>query len=149
MWSEPDYNLTARLYEEVFMPNYQYRCLDCKKSFEVFMTYTEYGTLSVQCTKCGSENVQRRIGRVRFARSEESRLENLADPGNLAGLEDDPRALGRMMRQMSSEMGEDLGPEFDEVVHRLEAGQSPEDIEKEIPDLGGPGGGDDFGDLDE
>ena len=34
-----------------------------------------------------------------------------------------------MMRKMSSEMGEDMGPEFDEVVGRLEAGQSPEDIE--------------------
>ena len=27
-------------------------------------------------------------------------------------------------------MGEDLPPEFDEVVDRLEKGQSPEDIEK-------------------
>ena len=30
----------------------------------------------------------------------------------LEGLEDDPRALGRMMRKMSKEMGEDAGPEF-------------------------------------
>jgi hypothetical protein len=92
--------------------------------------------------------VVRRIGRIRFARSEESRLDNLADPSALAGLEDDPRALGKMMRQMGREMGEDMPAEFDEVVGRLEAGQSPEDIEKEIPDLGGlggeggPGGGD-------
>jgi hypothetical protein len=43
-------------------------------------------------------------------------------------------------------MGEDLGPEFSEVVNRLEAGQSPEDIEKAIPDLGNElgGGADDF-----
>ena len=40
------------------------------------------------------------------------------------------------MRQMGSEAGEELGPEFDEVVGRLEAGQTPEDIEKELPDLG-------------
>jgi Flp pilus assembly protein TadB len=44
--------------------------------------------------------------------------------------------MAKMMRQMSSEMGEELGPEFDEVVDRLEAGQSPEDIEKDLPDLG-------------
>jgi hypothetical protein len=39
-----------------------------------------------------------------------------------------------------------MGPEFDEVIGRLEAGQSPEDIESELPDLGGPdsGGLDDF-----
>ncbi len=41
-----------------------------------------------------------------------------------------------MMRQMSQEIGEDMGPEFDEVIGRLEAGQSPEDIEQAIPDLG-------------
>jgi hypothetical protein len=45
---------------------------------------------------------------------------------------------------MGKEMGEDLPPEFDEVVGRLESGQSPEEIEKEIPDLGNAtGSGDD------
>jgi hypothetical protein len=68
----------------------------------------------------------------------------------LAGLEEDPKAMGRMMRKMSREMGEDLGPEFDEVVGRLEAGQSPEDIEKTIPELGeGMAGGMDDGDMGE
>ncbi len=130
------------------MPNYPYRCLDCKKRFEIYMTFSEYGKLSVACPNCESQNVQRRIGRVRFARSEESRLENLADTDNLDGLEDDPRAMGKMMRKMGREMGEDMGPEFDEVIDRLEAGQSPEDIESSMPDLGsGPGddgGGEDF-----
>lgn len=126
------------------MPTYQFICLDCKKRFEIFMTYHEYGTRPVSCPRCASLRVQRRIGRIRVARSEESRMESLADPSSLAGLEDDPRALGRMMREMSREMGEDMGPEFNEVIGRLEAGQSPEEIEKEVPDLGGegpPGGG--------
>ncbi len=52
------------------------------------------------------------------------------------GLEDDPRALGKMMRKMGSEMGEELPAEFDEVVDRLESGQSPEEIESALPDLG-------------
>jgi putative FmdB family regulatory protein len=141
------------------MPAYQYNCLDCKRRFEVFMSYAEYGTRSVTCTRCGSANIQRRIGRIRIARSEESRLDNFADPSDLEGLENDPRALGRMMRRMKEEMGSetegDIGPEFDEVVNRLEKGQSPEDIEKALPELaesmgddggmGGMGGmGDDF-----
>jgi putative FmdB family regulatory protein len=123
------------------MPNYDYRCLNCKRRFTVFLSYQEYGQKSIQCPHCASDNVQRRIGRIRFARSEESRIESMADPSNLEGLEDDPRALGRMMRQMGKEMGEEIGPEFDEVVNRLEAGQSPEDIEKAIPELGEEGGG--------
>jgi putative FmdB family regulatory protein len=123
------------------MPIYQYRCLNCKKRFDVFLSYSEYGSKKVTCSHCGSEQIQRRIGRIRIAKSEESRLDNLADPSSLEGLEEDPRALGRMMRKMGSEMGEELGPEFNEVVGRLEAGQSPEEIEKAIPDLEGETGG--------
>lgn len=122
------------------MPTYQYRCLDCRKRFEIFMTYDEYGKKEIHCTHCGSNKVQRRIGRIRVARSEESRMDEMIDPGSLEGLEDDPRALGQMMRKMSHEMGEDMGPEFDEVIDRLEKGQSPEDIEKAMPDLGSEGG---------
>lgn len=123
------------------MPIYQYRCLNCKRRFEVFLTYKDYGEKSVSCPHCASDHVQRRIGRIRVAKSEESRLDALADPSGLEGLENDPRALGKMMRKMGNEMGEEVGPEFDEVVDRLEAGQSPEDIEKAIPDLEGGAGG--------
>jgi putative FmdB family regulatory protein len=130
------------------MPIYQYRCLNCKKRFEVFLTYQEYGTKVIRCSHCTSDQVQRRIGRIRIAKSEESRLDSLTDTTNLEGLENDPRALGKMMRKMGNEMGEEVGPEFNEVVDRLESGQSPEDIEKAIPDLEGgmnnPGGDEDY-----
>jgi putative FmdB family regulatory protein len=118
------------------MPDYEYCCKACRRRFAVFLTYKEYGEKKVVCPHCSSEQVERRIGRIRIAKSEESRLENLADPSQLEGLEEDPRSLGRMMRKMSSEMGEDLGPEFNEVIDRLEAGQSPEDIEESVPGLG-------------
>lgn len=118
------------------MPTYEYRCLDCRKRFEVFLKFSEYGVKKVTCPHCLSENIQRRIGKVRVARSDESRLTSLADPSNLASLDEDPRALGKMMREMSHEVGEDMGGEFDEVVSRLESGQNPEEIEREFPDLG-------------
>ena len=46
-----------------------------------------------------------------------------------------------MMRKMGNEMGEELPPEFDDVVDRLEAGQSPEEIESALPNMGADGGG--------
>lgn len=128
------------------MPNYLYRCLNCKKRFEIFLTYAEYGVVPVNCPHCEDANVTRRINRVRIARSTDSLLANLDDPSSLDGLEDDPKAMGQMMRRMGAELGEDLGPEFHEVVNRLEAGQSPEDIEAALPDLGESGGG--LGDED-
>jgi hypothetical protein len=33
-----------------------------------------------------------------------------------------------------------MGPEYDEVLDRLESGQSPEDIESAMPDLDPDGG---------
>lgn len=132
------------------MPFYDFRCLNCKRRFDVRLSYEEYGQNPVECPYCHSKEVTRKIGRIRFARSDESRLDDMAMPENLDGLENDPRALGKMMKQMSSQMGEDMGPEFHEVVNRLEKGQSPEDIERDMPDLGsgdegGAGGGFDGG----
>ena len=135
------------------MPTYDFRCLDCHRKFEIFLTYAEYGQIKVTCLHCHSSNVTRKIGRIRMAHSEENRLESMADPANLEGLEDNPRALGRMMKQMSSELGEDMGPEFKEVVGRLESGESPDQIEKSMPDLGAEGadmgGAPDMGGLDD
>jgi len=68
-------------------------------------------------------------------------LEDLTDFSDFPDFdESDPRSLGRWMRKMSAEIGEDLGPEFEEVVGRLEAGESPEEIEKTMPELMGEGG---------
>lgn len=130
------------------MPMYPYRCLNCKKRFEIFMSYTEYGTLPISCPHCGDTNVTRRINRVRIARSTDSMLDNLDDPSSLEGLEDDPKAMGQMMRRMGAEMGEDLGPEFHEVIDRLESGQSPEEIEAALPDMGEGDGSAMDGELD-
>ncbi len=119
------------------MPTYDFICNNCEKRFDVFMTFREYGKKAVHCTHCESENVRRRMTKVRIAKTSESRMESMANdfPG-FEGMEDDPKALGQMMRKMGTEMGEDLPPEFDEVVDRLDAGQSPEEIESVLPDLG-------------
>lgn len=127
------------------MPTYDYRCEECHHRFDIFLSYEEYDHTDVHCPKCGNSQVQRRIGRIRIAKSGGGNLENLMDdPSSLEGIEDDPRAMGKLMRQMQSELGEDVGPEFDEVVSRLEKGQAPEEIEKDMPELGDLGDNGDY-----
>ena len=66
-------------------------------------------------------------------RSEDARLEALSDPSTFNDLdENNPRSVGKLMRRMGTEMGEDMGPEFDEMVGRLEAGEDPESIESDM-----------------
>jgi putative FmdB family regulatory protein len=128
------------------MPLYDFVCQECQNRFDVYLTYDQYGKKRVTCPACKSKNTRRRLPRVRVAKSDDSRIDDLAgdfsDPAALAGLEDDPQAMGRVMRKMGSQLGDELPPEFNEVVDRLEKGQSPEDIERDIPDLGGPPGDD-------
>lgn len=131
------------------MPIYEYRCHNCRRRVSVFWrTYSDADGAKPSCPRCGSASLTRLISRVRVIRSEESRLDDLADPSLLSDFdENDPRSLARMMRRMSDEVGEDMGPEFDEVIGRLEAGEDPEEIEKSMPDLMGEGA-DDLGGLD-
>lgn len=124
-----------------------------------YKTIADYETAKHVCLHCGSADLTRLIGRVAIARSPLSRLmgggaEDDAGDDVLGDLDNaDPRTLGRMLREMSAEAGEDIGPEFDEVVNRLERGEDPESIEASLPELGdapdsslaGPPGLPDFG----
>lgn len=122
------------------MPFYDYQCESCGKRARLEFSYSEYGKVQPVCPYCSSQQMKRRISRVALAKSENTRLDSMVD-SDLSGLdENDPRSLGKFMRQMGQEMGEDLGDEFNEVVDRLEKGESPETIEQSMPDLSSSAG---------
>ena len=126
------------------MPTYDFICNNCNQNFDVFLTFAEYGKKTITCAHCKSKNVRRRMTKVRIAKSEDSRMESMAsDFSGMEGLENDPKEMGRVMRKMGKEMGEELPPEFNEVVDRLEKGQSPEEIESAVPNLGDTAASDD------
>jgi hypothetical protein len=76
---------------------------------------------------------------VATVKSDEARMEAMADPSSFRDIdENDPKSVARFMRKMGDQMGgEDWGPEFGEMVNRLESGESPEEIEKTMPGLAG------------
>ncbi|MDX1613946.1 MAG: FmdB family zinc ribbon protein [Candidatus Promineifilaceae bacterium] len=129
------------------MPYYEFRCRDCGRKVRLFYTYEEYDHAEPRCPNCESRNLKRLISRIALAKSEESRLDAMDPDSMMADLdEEDPRSLGRFMRRMSQEMGEDLGDEFNEVVDRLESGESPDSIEESMPELADDAGGMTFDD---
>lgn len=79
------------------------------------------------------------MSRFAMPRSEDQRLDALANPSNFGDLdENDPKSVARMMRKLGKEMGDELsGPEFDQAVEELESGKLDDD------DGGGGSPGDD------
>ena len=50
-------------------------------------------------------------------RSEENRMESLADPSKWSDLDEkDPKSMARWMKRMGKEMGEDMGEDVDQMV---------------------------------
>ena len=130
------------------MPTYEFHCLGCKKRFELFISFKDYGKKEIHCPFCQSLDLQRSIGKVRISRSVDSRLDDLSNPDALEGLDENPQSMGKMLRKMKSQVGEGAGPEFDEVVGRLESGETPEQIESEMPALGKEPGDSPFPNMD-
>jgi len=61
--------------------------------------------------------MSRVLSRVRVVRSEESRMENLADPAKWGGLDEkDPKSMATWMKRMGKELGEDAGEDVDQMV---------------------------------
>jgi len=110
------------------MPIYEYKCANCGRISSV-LTRTYGAPDQLVCSKCGKPDLRRLVSRFAVVRSEESRLEAMADPSAFADVdENDPRSVARWAKRMGREMGEDLGEEFDEMVERMEAGEMPDDL---------------------
>jgi len=126
------------------VPIYEYRCPRCGKRWnKLWATVpSEKQEKGLRCRSCGGRSLKRLFSPFARTKSEEQRLESLADGSALAGLDEkDPRSLARFMRRMSEETGEPLEGEEREMLERMEAGEMPEDDEGAG---GGAGGGDDF-----
>jgi putative FmdB family regulatory protein len=120
------------------MPIYEYRCTACKRKVTV-LTLRASETVDPVCEHCGSRALTRLMSRFAMVRSDESRLDHLADDDALGGLdENDPKSVARWMRKMGKELGEDAGDDFDEMVDEMEAGGDDDD------DQGSPAGEDDL-----
>jgi putative FmdB family regulatory protein len=90
------------------MPIYEYQCDACRKRTTRFILNIS-NPEPARCQHCGSERLTRLMSRIATPKSEEARLESLADPSNLGDFdESDPQSMTRFMKKMAGEMGEDF-----------------------------------------
>ncbi len=91
------------------MPIYEYRCDDCGKISEFLLIKTDENFVP-QCKRCKSKKMSRILSKVRMIRSEESRMESLADPSKWGDLDErDPKSMAKWVKRMGNELGEDTG----------------------------------------
>jgi putative FmdB family regulatory protein len=102
------------------MPIYEYRCADCRKISEFLLIKTDE-TFVPQCKRCRSKKMSRVLSKVRVLRSEESRMESLADPSKWGDLDErDPKSMAKWMKKMGKELGEDMEGMDEEVDQAIE-----------------------------
>jgi putative FmdB family regulatory protein len=119
------------------MPIYEYGCFDCRKRSSLFVRSMSTA-VKAKCEHCGSKKVKRLISRVAVGRSSGGGMEDF-DESMLGDVdENDPRSMAKFARRMRDETGEDMGPEFDQAIEQMEAGEMPDDFGDEA------GGGGDF-----
>ena len=98
------------------MPIYEYRCENCGKISEFLLIITDEA-FTPRCKRCKSKKMSRILSRVRIIRSEESRMESLADPSKWGDIDEkDPKSMAKLMKRMGKEMGEDMGEDVDQMV---------------------------------
>lgn len=111
------------------MPLYEYRCTSCNKRVTL-LTLRASEAVDEVCDRCGARALERLMSRFAMGRSDEARMESLADPSNLSGLdESDPGSVARWMKRMSREMGDEAGggSEIDQMVDEMAAGGPGDD----------------------
>lgn len=134
------------------MPIYEFYCQDCHTVFNFFSRRVDTEKRPA-CPKCHRPEIQRRVSLVAVlkgggqgGRDDESALPDFDEAkmeralAAMAGefenaSEEDPRAMGRLMRKFLDNAGMKLGSGMEEALRRLESGEDPDRIESELGDV--------------
>ncbi len=130
------------------MPIYEFYCDQCNVIFN-FLSPRVNTSKIPDCPRCGEPDLAKQIstfatiGKAKeesedpFAGFDESKMEHafeslMKEAGNVN--EDDPRQMATLMRKFTSQTGMQLGDSMEEAISRMEAGEDPEQVEREMGD---------------
>jgi putative FmdB family regulatory protein len=131
------------------MPIYEFYCTGCNTIFNFFSKRIDTEKCP-KCPKCKKQKLDRQVsmfsagsnagdseeadGMSFDEKKMEGALTQLASEAEGIN-ENDPKAAANLMRKFSSMTGVEFGGSMDEALRRLEAGENPEEIEKELGDM--------------
>jgi len=130
------------------MPIYEFFCPDCNTVFNFFSSRinTEKRPDCPQCQRKALHRMMSSFAVIGKAKEEDDPLAGLDEAKMekaFEGLmreaeninEDDPRQMASLMRKFSDQTGISLGEPMQEAIARMEAGEDPDQIEREMGDL--------------
>src|SRR6266446_4200732 len=98
------------------MPIYEYECHGCRRRVSLLVLRPSAAEPPT-CPKCGSSALSRLMSRFATVKSEDARLDALADSASLGDLdENNPSSVARFMKKMGREFGDDLGDDFESAM---------------------------------
>lgn len=130
------------------MPIYEFYCDACNVIYNFFSARIDTQTIP-DCPACGKKNLQKQIsGFATISKSKGDPAESLAELDETkmehafqSFMQDaesidetDPRQMASLMRKFTSETGIHLGDSMDEAISRMEAGEDPDQVEKDMGD---------------
>jgi putative FmdB family regulatory protein len=130
------------------MPIYEFFCASCNVIFNFYSARINTTTIPA-CPRCGQGQMSRQMStfaRIGTAKEESDDMLSGLDEAKMerafASLmqeaegmnQDDPRKMAQLMRKFTAQTGIGLGDAMDEAISRMEAGEDPEAIEKEMGD---------------
>src|SRR4030095_8027668 len=109
------------------MPIYEYECAGCRRRVSLLIRSITAATAPA-CPRCGGTALTRLMSRFTTIKSEDARLEAMADAGSFGDVdENDPASVARFMKKMGKEFGDELGDDFESAVDEAMAeGESGE-----------------------
>jgi putative FmdB family regulatory protein len=131
------------------MPIYEYYCDQCNMVFNFYSSRVNTTKIPA-CPKCGKKELSKQIstfatiGKAKEITDDQfSGLDELKMEHAFESLmreaehinEDDPRQMASLMRKFTSQAGVHLGDSMEEAISRMEAGEDPEQVEKDMGEL--------------
>ena len=108
------------------VPIYEFRCQDCNKKFSTLIGMVA-GADDEKCPNCGSNNTSKLVSRFIRGRSEDDRVDEIADQLETMGEPDSPAEMREMVREMGKAMDEDMSDEMEEMFETDMSGEGGDD----------------------
>lgn len=108
------------------MPVFEYRCEACRRKFAVLVGMTA-GEQAIQCPSCAGTQVEKLISRFVRGKTEDDRIDEMADRLELYGEPSEGQEARRLMRELGKATDEDMADEMEEMYEADMEGRLEDD----------------------